>query len=133
MERIIDYRPETPTVCECGARVHVTGEQRGQVYLSGPADLQFAAAYGITTEGPVETIWHTYECERGHEGPVLFAGAGEPPKNYEVQCVRAARRGARGRWRIIENSTRRDIVVSSHDVRAAAIRERDRLRAEARA
>jgi hypothetical protein len=35
--------------------------------------------------------------------------------------------------RIIENSTRRDIVVSSHDVRAAAIRERDRLRAEARA
>lgn len=53
-------------------------------------------------------------------------------KNYEVQCVRAARRGWRGCWRIIENSTRRDIVVSTHDVRAAAIRERDRLREEAR-
>lgn len=73
-ERIIDYRPETPTICEhCGAPVHVIGEQRGEVYLSGPADLKFAAAYGITTEGRVETIWHWYKCERGHEGPVLIA------------------------------------------------------------
>jgi hypothetical protein len=73
VHRVIDYRPDTPTLCEaCGAPVHVTGEGRGRVYISGPADLRFAASYGITTEGYVETIWHTYECQRGHPGPVLI-------------------------------------------------------------
>lgn len=71
-ERVMDYRPDTPTVCECGAAVRVTGERRGEVYLSGPADLAMAAEYGITTEGRAVTIWHEYVCSNGHHGPSLM-------------------------------------------------------------
>jgi hypothetical protein len=74
--RLIDYRLETPSVCpngDCGAAVRVTGEKRGNVNISGPADRAWAARYGLEGDGPAETIWNTWECEAGHEGPVLLA------------------------------------------------------------
>lgn len=69
----IDYRDEEPTACEyCGGPVHVL-EANGSVYVSGPADLEWAAEYGITTEGWYRTRWYEWQCmgDADHYGPLL--------------------------------------------------------------
>lgn len=76
-ERILDYRsedipPESCTVC--GAPI-VKREKRGTVYISGPADREFAAKYGVTGDGEATTVYWTWWCsvDDTHEwGPVLL-------------------------------------------------------------
>jgi hypothetical protein len=77
-ERVIDYRSSDryPEECPvCHSPITLT-TQYGEFYAYGPADLSFIEKYGITTEGPVKTIWYSWECSKdsNHEsGPVLIA------------------------------------------------------------
>jgi hypothetical protein len=78
--RTIDYRDaeEIPALCKyCGGRIQ-TATEEGNVYISGSADLKWAAKYGITTEGLCKTLWTKWWCENAgddapHEhGPILL-------------------------------------------------------------
>jgi len=81
--RILDHRDamlraEIPEACStCGAPIAI-GEEASRWYVSGPADLENAAKYGIAGEGWVEVRSLRWECSADieHEyGPILLAPA----------------------------------------------------------
>lgn len=80
-DRIIDYRERMgapPGSCpECGGEI-ATFEERGCVFVYGPADRQWAREYGIEGDGEVTTIWTRWHCatDPNHAGgPILMAAA----------------------------------------------------------
>lgn len=80
-DRIIDYRDALdppPEACpECGGKIE-TFEERGRVFVYGPADRQWASEYGIEGDGEVNTIWTRWQCaaDPGHaHGPIMMAAA----------------------------------------------------------
>jgi hypothetical protein len=70
----IDHRSDEPEACpHCGGELD-REERVGHVYIHGPADLEWAAQFGITDEGWYRTRSYDWQCRRHeeHYGPIAI-------------------------------------------------------------